>query len=287
MKTIVTISAMLLSGVASAAPMQKAALDGGKYRIVASENGKPERDTLVFEKGTMHSSGCDQYGFTAGTYSAKKNGDVVEFEAMIKSKVEGAIVWKGSVKNGKIAGKAVWTKPKQNAIEYAFDGQLDKASELAAAARSDIEKTLGFVPTFLARTSDHALPGAWDEMKTIQMNPNTALKGKVKELIGLAVASQIPCTYCVFAHTEFAQLNSASDDELSEAIAMAALTRHWSTYLNGMQLDPAAFSKDFRWSMRRAHAPTWSARSDSCPASSVGSRRPGSRVPGVRCATCR
>jgi AhpD family alkylhydroperoxidase len=117
----------------------------------------------------------------------------------------------------------------------------DAKSGPAAEARADIQKTLGFAPQFLTRLPDLALPGLWDEMKGLQLNPSTALPGRTKELIGLAVASQVPCRYCILAHTEFAKLNGASADELGEAVTMAALTRHWSTYLNGMQMDEAKF----------------------------------------------
>jgi AhpD family alkylhydroperoxidase len=111
----------------------------------------------------------------------------------------------------------------------------------AAAAKADIQKTLGFVPQFFTRFPEAVLPGAWEEMKTLQLNPHTALPGRTKELIGLGVAAQVPCRYCILAHTEFARLNGASDTEIGEAVAMAALTRHWSTYLNGIQTDEARF----------------------------------------------
>src|SRR5204863_4224942 len=114
----------------------------------------------------------------------------------------------------------------------------------AEAARADIQKTLGFVPQFLLQMPEGALPGAWEEMKTLQLNPGTALPGKVKELIGLAVAAQIPCRYCIYAHTEFAQLNGASDAEIAEAVAMACITRHWSTILNGIKPDDGQFRAD-------------------------------------------
>ena len=78
-------------------------------------------------------------------------------------------------------------------------------------------------------------------MKTLQLNPHTALPGRTKELVGLGVAAQVPCRYCIYAHTEFAKLNGASDAEVGEAVAMAALTRHWSTYLNGIQTDETKF----------------------------------------------
>jgi AhpD family alkylhydroperoxidase len=111
----------------------------------------------------------------------------------------------------------------------------------AAAARADIGKTLGFVPQFFLKLPEGMLPGAWEEMKTLQMNPNTALPGRTKELVGLAVAAQVPCRYCILAHTEFARLNGASEAEIGEAVAMAAITRHWSTFLNGIQTDETKF----------------------------------------------
>jgi AhpD family alkylhydroperoxidase len=244
MKTMMALSALLVSGVASAAPAQKGALDGGKYRLSGVLNGKPERDTVVFEKGMLHSLECDRYGFGPAPYRAKKNGDAVEFESTITSKSEGSIRIVGKVASGQLSSQAVWKKQGQKDVEYAMNGKIDRASEAAAASRADIEKTFGFVPVFFTQVSDHALPGAWEEMKGLEMNPNTALSGKVKELIGLGVASQIPCVYCIEAHTQFGRANGATDEELSEAVAMAALTRHWSTIFNGLQVDVALFQKE-------------------------------------------
>ena len=114
----------------------------------------------------------------------------------------------------------------------------------ADAARADIKSTFGFVPGFLSGVPSSALPGAWQEMKSLQMNPNTALPGKLKELIGLAVSAQVPCRYCTYAHTEFAKLDGASDTELGEAVVLASLTRHWSTVLNGIQTDLGKFKAE-------------------------------------------
>jgi AhpD family alkylhydroperoxidase len=111
----------------------------------------------------------------------------------------------------------------------------------AEAARADIQKTLGFVPQFFQDLPATTLPGTWEEMKTLQLNPKTALPGKTKELIGLAVSAQVPCRYCIVAHTDFARLNGASDAEIGEAVTMAAITRHWSTFLNGIQTDQGKF----------------------------------------------
>jgi AhpD family alkylhydroperoxidase len=116
-----------------------------------------------------------------------------------------------------------------------------RSSAAALEARADIQKTLGFVPQFMLKFPEPLLPGAWEEMKTLQLNPSTALPPKIKELIGLAVAAQVPCRYCVVAHTDFAKLGGATDAEVGEAVGMAAITRHWSTYLNGIQTDETRF----------------------------------------------
>ena len=49
------------------------------------------------------------------------------------------------------------------------------------------------------------------------------------------------CHYCVYFHTAAARLNGASEEEIREAIAMAAITRHWSTVLNGSLIDEEEF----------------------------------------------
>jgi AhpD family alkylhydroperoxidase len=123
----------------------------------------------------------------------------------------------------------------------AFTSVARADNPAAAAAKADIQKTFGFVPQFFTRFPESALPGVWEEMKTLQMNPGTTLNGRTKELVGLGVAAQIPCRYCIIAHTDFAKLNGASDAEIGDAIAMAAITRHWSTYLNGIQTDETKF----------------------------------------------
>src|SRR5262245_38808943 len=119
------------------------------------------------------------------------------------------------------------------------------ATPEADAARADIQKTFGFVPGFMKVMPDLALPGAWTEFKALQVNPMTAVPPKMKELVGLAVAAQIPCEYCIYAHTEFAKLNGATDAEIAEAVTMGALTRKWSTFLNGIQTDEGKFRAEF------------------------------------------
>src|SRR5689334_7687820 len=68
------------------------------------------------------------------------------------------------------------------------------------AVLKDIEATVGFVPQFFRQVADTQLESFWASMKPFEMTPNTALDAKTKELIGLAVAAQIPCEYCIQFH---------------------------------------------------------------------------------------
>lgn len=119
-------------------------------------------------------------------------------------------------------------------------------AEGAEATRADIAKTLGFVPRFFQAMSDAAVSGMWAEMKGLQLNPNSALSGKSKELIGLGVAAQVPCRYCTVAHIEFAKLNGASSAEVAESVAVAGLSRQFTTYAHGTRVDEATARADLQ-----------------------------------------
>ncbi len=124
----------------------------------------------------------------------------------------------------------------------------------AQATYKDIEATLGSVPTFFKQFPESGIAGAWGEFKGFQLNPKTELNGKTKELIGLAVAAQIPCQYCIYFHTAAAKANGATDEEIREAVAMSATVRHWSTVLNGMQTDFPQFKQEVDTVMAAAKA---------------------------------
>lgn len=112
------------------------------------------------------------------------------------------------------------------------------------ATIKDIQSTMGGVPGFVKQFPKAGLPGAWAEVKAIELSDKTALPPKVKSLIALAVAAQIPCNYCIWSDTQDAKRAGATDEEIQEAVAMAALTRHWSTIFNGMQVDFDTFKKE-------------------------------------------
>lgn len=114
----------------------------------------------------------------------------------------------------------------------------------ADAAYRDIELTLGLVPAYMKMLPEAAIAGAWGEYKGLVLNPNSKLDAKTKQLIALAVAAQVPCSYCTYGHTAFARLNGATDEEIREAVAVGAIVRHWSTIANGTQIDLEAHKRD-------------------------------------------
>jgi AhpD family alkylhydroperoxidase len=99
-------------------------------------------------------------------------------------------------------------------------------------------------PDFMKNTyPEQAVESAVNEMKALE-GEDAALSAKMRELISLGVAAQIPCTYCVYYHTKAAKIAGATDAEIKESLAVAAQVRKWSTILNGSLYDEEAFRKE-------------------------------------------
>ena len=116
----------------------------------------------------------------------------------------------------------------------------------------DIQATLGIVPGFFRAFPEAGVAGAWAEFKNVQLSESTAIPAKTKQLLQLAVSAQVPCAYCVYFHTAVAKAYGASEDEIKEAVALAAISRHWSTVLNGMAIDMTTFRQEVDTSLRMA-----------------------------------
>src|SRR5262245_33553008 len=87
----------------------------------------------------------------------------------------------------------------------------------------DVQATFGSVPAFLKQVPPSALAGFWTLEKNLEFSDKTALDAKTKALISLAVASQIPCQYCIWADTNTLKQMGATDAEIGEAVSMAGL----------------------------------------------------------------
>lgn len=110
-------------------------------------------------------------------------------------------------------------------------------------AENEIKEAFGFVPDFYGTLPDVAFGPAWLLDHDLEMS-ETVLDNKTKELIGLAVAAQIKCSYCTYFHTRAAQTFGASEQELREAVAMGGLTALLSNSLNGLRYDFDKFRKE-------------------------------------------
>jgi AhpD family alkylhydroperoxidase len=125
---------------------------------------------------------------------------------------------------------------------FAFADEPDDPA--TAKAHAEMEEKLGTVPTWVKAYPEHAQAAAWEWMKAMGSN-DAAVPAKYRALIGLGVASQIPCQYCAYAFTRRAKMAGATDEEVNEAIAQAAYIRHWSTMFYGIQMDLEAFKAEF------------------------------------------
>ena len=111
-------------------------------------------------------------------------------------------------------------------------------------AKTEIEQTFGTIPSWFAAYPKHALPEAWELFKTLK-GPKSSISSKNAELIQLAVASQIPCVYCVYFHRISAKAFGATEEEINEAVALGAETRHWSMVIQGSGISYEDFKTEF------------------------------------------
>jgi len=117
-------------------------------------------------------------------------------------------------------------------------------SENWKKAEAEMKSMFGAVPVMFTKLPMHVRASAWEWFKSIS-NPDAAVPAKYGELMGLAVAAQIPCEYCVYAHTSMAKMLGATDQEIQEAVLKGAEVRHWSTILNGNRVEFEAFKSQW------------------------------------------
>lgn len=115
--------------------------------------------------------------------------------------------------------------------------------------KKEIETEFGIFPTLFAVYPKEALTGAWENWKQIN-GPKSMIPPKYRELLQLSVSSQIPCDYCVYFHTESAKAYGATEEEIKEAVAHGAQTRHWSMILQGNQVDFEEFKTELNDMMK-------------------------------------
>ena len=130
-------------------------------------------------------------------------------------------------------------------IHATDDETLAEKSIDLVKAEEEMKETLGTIPSWLMAYPENARVAVWELDKAIE-GPGE-IPPKYQQLIALAVASQIPCDYCTFVHRSFAtEFFGASQAEISEAVALSANVRHWSTIFYGNGINQEDFRTEIR-----------------------------------------
>jgi AhpD family alkylhydroperoxidase len=113
--------------------------------------------------------------------------------------------------------------------------QYNDASPEVRAVFDDIMQARGVsdVNNFWKALANHpaTLRQVWDEVKQV-MAPG-AIDSLTKELIYIAVSATNGCAYCTTTHTASARAKGAKEDQIAEALAVAALANKTNRLANG------------------------------------------------------
>ncbi len=107
----------------------------------------------------------------------------------------------------------------------------------------DIGKTLGIVPGFMKALPIEVLVQEWPLFKKYNFE-ETEIPAKYRELMGLAVAANIKCPYCLLFHKGAAMMNGATEEELAETAFLASYTARWSAIIHAQHYDYDTFARD-------------------------------------------
>jgi AhpD family alkylhydroperoxidase len=108
---------------------------------------------------------------------------------------------------------------------------------------SDIQKSFGIVPGFMKALPHDVLIHDWPLMKKYTLG-ESRIPAKHRELVGLAVAANIKCPYCLLFHKNAAKMHGATEEELAEIAFLASYTSRWSSMIHGQHYSYETFAKE-------------------------------------------
>jgi AhpD family alkylhydroperoxidase len=100
----------------------------------------------------------------------------------------------------------------------------------------DIKNSLGIVPGFMKALPEDVLIYEWPMWKKYTLE-ESLIPEKYRELMGLAVAANIKCPYCLFFHHAMAKMAGATDEEIAETGFLASQTSRWSVLLHAQRYE--------------------------------------------------
>jgi hypothetical protein len=125
--------ALALAGTAtvmslSPAQAQAQALDGKSFDGIFIAKGKKsgDPDTVSFKDGRIHSSACDQYGYSIAPYQTTVDGNAVRFEAETESPKYGKLRWTGYVRGDKLDATVMMIQAGKAPVEHWVAASLKK-----------------------------------------------------------------------------------------------------------------------------------------------------------------
>lgn len=107
----------------------------------------------------------------------------------------------------------------------------------------EMEETFGLVPPPMGEIPEGDAVSEWPFFKKYTVG-ESEIPPKYRELMGLAVAANIKCPYCIHFHRTAASLHGATDVELEETVSLASLTSRYSAMLHASEFDIDQFKEE-------------------------------------------
>jgi len=104
----------------------------------------------------------------------------------------------------------------------------------------EIVDTFGQIPAPLGTMPEDDMEAEWPFFRKYTVG-ESEIPPKYRELMGLAVAANIKCHYCVHYHRKAAQMHGATKAELEETYALSSLTSRYSAMLHAQEYDLEQF----------------------------------------------
>lgn len=128
------------------------------------------------------------------------------------------------------------------------------------ATLEDIRREFGFVPTFMARIPEGALPGAWQEFKVLALSDTGPIPRQYRDMIAIGVSIVSYPLWGYYHQLMMGDWSRSRTDavlESNEAIHQAGIVRHWASVLGSIRQSEKEFRKevDSIFSHRMAQSP--------------------------------